>query len=190
VAGCERHRIVSFNYEVLVVLVVLVAASFIPTETVSFDRFDRFVVPTFRIAHCETVRLPPKPLRIPLPSFGHPAMAAASPPERKTFRIGALTGFLPLSDDIVSTRGQKLPALIQSRSTTNLSDASKFRQGNARGRGAHEGADDEESVHERWSGEEPHRHLQRLMSVSAEVLNSPQVRSMRLIGQNNPRYQW
>jgi hypothetical protein len=117
-------------------------------------------------------------------------MAATSPPERKTFRIGARTGFLPLSGDIVSTRGHKLPGLIQSRSSTNLSDPSKFRKGIARGRGAHEGTDDEESVHERWGGEEPHRQLQRLMSVSAEVLKSPQVRSMRLIGQNNPRYQW
>ncbi|MCJ1247502.1 hypothetical protein MMC30_004716 [Trapelia coarctata] len=117
-------------------------------------------------------------------------MAAASPPERKTFRIGALTGFLPLSDDLVSTRGQKLPGLIQSWSTTNLNDSSKSRKGSIRGHAAYEGTDDEESVHERWSGEEPNRPLARLMSVSAEVLNSPKVRSMRLIGQNNPRYQW
>jgi len=118
-------------------------------------------------------------------------MAATSPPERKTFRIGALAGFLPLSDDIVSTRGQKLPGLIQSTSATNLSDLSKFRRGSARGRAAFEGADDEESAHERWSDEEPNRSsLARLLSASAEVLNSPQVRSMRLIGQNNPRYQW
>ena len=152
------------------------------------DRYD--CVASFPPRRCAS---PPQPLRIHHPSSWPPAMAAASPPERKTFRIGAPTGFLPLSDDIVSTRGQRLPGLIQSRSATNLSDPSRFRKGrqsSISGRGAYEGPDDEESAHERRSGEGPNRPMQRLLSVSAEVLNSPQVRSMRLIGQNNPRYQW
>ena len=126
-------------------------------------------------------------------------MTESSPPRSTPFRIGALPGFLPLSEDLVSgsTRGQKLPALIQSRSTANLSDARNEarRPPSFRARTGYDGQDDEESRGDassrRGSLEEPaKKRLQRLMTVGAEVLMTPQMRSMRLIGNTNPRYQW
>ena len=34
------------------------------------------------------------------------------------------------------------------------------------------------------------RGLERRLSAGAQVLMTPQMRSMRLIGNSNPRYQW
>ncbi|MCJ1414993.1 hypothetical protein MMC32_001323 [Xylographa parallela] len=127
-------------------------------------------------------------------------MVESSTPRNAAFRNGAVPGFSPLSEDLVpgSTRGQKLPALIQSRSTANLHDIRSQAprpSGISRARTGYDGPDDEESrVHEnsrRGSLEEASKkRLQRLMSVGAEVLMTPQMRSMRLIGNTNPRYQW
>ncbi|MCJ1397100.1 hypothetical protein MMC11_000292 [Xylographa trunciseda] len=127
-------------------------------------------------------------------------MADSSPPRSAPFRIGAFPGFLPLSEDLVSgsTRGQKLPALIQSRSTANLHDVrnqARRRPSFSRARTGYDGQDDEESrgdVESRRGSLEDasKKRLQRLMSVGAEVLMTPQMRSMRLIGNSNPRYQW
>ncbi|MCJ1377419.1 hypothetical protein MMC17_000514, partial [Xylographa soralifera] len=105
-------------------------------------------------------------------------MAESSPPRNAPFRVGALPGFSPLSEDLIpgSTRGQKLPALIQSRSTTNLHDfRSQARRPSSfsRARTGYDGQDDEESRGEensrRGSLEEvSKKRLQRLMSVGAE----------------------
>ncbi|MCJ1396394.1 hypothetical protein MMC18_009284 [Xylographa bjoerkii] len=127
-------------------------------------------------------------------------MAESSPPRSAPFRIGALPGFLPLSEELVSgsTRGQKLPALIQSRSTANLHE---FRNqarrplGVSRARTGYDGQDDAESWGDENSrrgslDEAPKKRLQRLMSVGAEVLMTPQMRSMRLIGNSNPRREY
>ena len=120
-------------------------------------------------------------------------MAGTSPPPRdQSFRIGALTGFLPLSDELVSTRGQKLPKLIQSRSVASFSKYQARRPSSIKIDG-HDGHEDGESdadefARQRAGGRSP--ALRRLMSVGAEVLNTPQMRSMRLIGNSNPRYQW
>lgn len=119
---------------------------------------------------------------------------AISPPRNPTFRLNGLKGFLPLADDGVSTRGQALTSLIQSRSSASLQDlrphVSPRRHSNYRtsdeesdggltkvrsaGSGAREGSDREE----------------RRSNAGAQALMTPQMRSMRLIGSSNPRYQW
>lgn len=123
------------------------------------------------------------------------AMAeGTSPPRSSAFRLGGLKSFLPLSDDVVSTRGQALSSLIQSRSSASLQElrphVSPRRQSNYRtsdeesdggltkvrsgGSGAREGSDREE----------------RRINAGVQALMTPQMRSMRLIGNSNPRYQW
>ncbi len=118
-----------------------------------------------------------------------------SPPRNPKIRLGGLKSFLPLApDDGVSTRGQALTSLIQNRSSGSLQElrphASPRRQSNYRtsdeesdlgltrvrsqGSGAREGSDREE----------------RRSNAGAQALMMPQMRSMRLIGNSNPRYQW
>ncbi|CAD6574601.1 MAG: hypothetical protein ASARMPREDX12_008687 [Alectoria sarmentosa] len=129
-------------------------------------------------------------------------MAAESSPRPKSYRIGSLRGFLPLSDtsSSFSTRGQKLPSLLQSRSTTNAKDL--WAQTPQRRSATPETNEDDESDVERdadggYDGPSPaksrlSRMNRRMSAVSdgGEVLMTPQMRSLRLIGSNNPRYQW
>ena len=96
---------------------------------------------------------------------------ANSPPRTPLFRIGSLSGFLPLSD---STRGQRLPGLLHSsphrpRSLFHEDDAD----------------DVERDAEDRGSAVQ-----HRLSFAAREVLNTPQMRSMRLIGNSNKRYEW
>lgn len=106
-------------------------------------------------------------------------------------RISNLRGFLPLSDDLVSTRGQTLPSLIQNRSSASLKDLrGSF---GPRRYGNHSYESDEELDVERdeeGSIKETRIGVNRRMSNVSQVLNTPQMRSMRLIGNSNPRYQW
>lgn len=129
-------------------------------------------------------------------------MTDDSSPRPKSYRIGSLRGFLPLSDtsNAFSTRGQKLPSLLQSRSTTNVRDL--WAQTQQRRSATPETNEDDESDVERdadggYDGPSPAKSRQskmdrRMSGVSdgGEVLMTPQMRSMRLIGSNNPRYQW
>ena len=129
-------------------------------------------------------------------------MAEGSSPRPKSYRIGSLRGFLPLSDtnSPLSTRGQKLPSLLQSRSTTNAKDL--WAQPPQRRSATPETNEDDESDVERdadggYDGPSPAKSRlskmdRRMSGVSdgGEVLMTPQMRSMRLIGSNNPRYQW
>ena len=129
-------------------------------------------------------------------------MADDSSPRPKSYRIGSLRGFLPLSDtsNSFSTRGQKLPSLIQSRSTVNAKDL--WAQPAQRRSETPDSNEDDESNVERgadggYDGLSPAKgrlsKMDRKMSgVSdgGEVLMTPQMRSMRLIGSNNPRYKW
>jgi cation diffusion facilitator family transporter len=111
----------------------------------------------------------------------------SSPAKSQTYRIGGLSGFIPLNEDpvAISTRGQRLPSLLHSSSSTSIFTLPW--------RGAKRrnslGEDDEE----RGSFEENRRpspaELQRRESV-LEALMTPQMRSMRLIGNSNPRYHW
>lgn len=125
-----------------------------------------------------------------------------SPPRPQSYRIGSLRGFLPLSDtsNAFSTRGQKLPSLLQSRSTNNAKDV--WAQTPPRRSATPETTEDDGSDVERYAdggndGPSPAKSRftktdRRMSGVSdgSEVLMTPQMRSMRLIGSNNPRYQW
>jgi cation diffusion facilitator family transporter len=132
-------------------------------------------------------------------------MADDSPPRPKSYRIGSLRGFLPLSDSdsTFSTRGQALPSLIQSRSSANIKelrtqalhrrsetpetngDEDHDNEADADGGGTGHGGP---SPAKSWLG----RGGRRMSAIGdgGEVLMTPQMRSMRLIGNSNPRYRW
>ena len=129
-------------------------------------------------------------------------MTDDSSPRPNSYRIGSLRGFLPLSDtsNAFSTRGQKLPSLLQSRSAANAKDL--WTQTPQRRSATPETNGDDESDVERdadggYDGPSPSKSRtskvdRRMSGVSdgGEVLMNPQMRSMRLIGDNNPRYRW
>ncbi|KAA6416093.1 MAG: cation efflux family [Lasallia pustulata] len=95
------------------------------------------------------------------------------------FRITRLRQFLPLSDDVISTRGQSLPSLIRSISTASLHDLrlqGPQRRPSRVARGEEGGEMDIERNCDSRKGE--------------DARMTPQMRSMRLIGNSNPRYQW
>jgi hypothetical protein len=114
----------------------------------------------------------------------------SSPRDRRP----GLRAFLPLSEEIsFSTRGQNLPGLMRSLSSTPRR-ASTYR--------GYETVSDEETI--RRSGETERRRSwdfdtfeerrlpgeERRVSNAALVLMTPQMRSQRLIGNSNPRYKW
>lgn len=119
-------------------------------------------------------------------------MGNNSPPRTtnpsSNYRIGALDGFIPLSEEPapITTRGQRLPALI-----SRHSNASLFALGGQSfpRKSSHIDLHDEEDG---LSLDRDHRQLpvERRSSVGPDVLATPQMRSMRLIGNSNPRYQW
>lgn len=119
--------------------------------------------------------------------------ASASPPRRPSIRIGGPRGFLPLvSDDALSTRGQTLPGLLRDRSTTSLRNLA---HGIPRRRTSMiDGEDNDEEAGARSiqyaSSFEGAERDGRRVSIGGQVLMTPQMRSMRLIGSSNPRYQW
>ncbi len=137
----------------------------------------------------------------------------------RVYRINAVSAFLPLnhsdalhtsSDGLASaysTRGSHLPSLIQSRSSATLasarpkSGAGWVKRTNSvsaaempllRKRRDSDGSDDVlEIAHSSaagWGGGDDGES--RRLSYAASILNTPQVRSQRLIGSTNPRYQW
>lgn len=125
----------------------------------------------------------------------------APPPDRPpVLQKGSLRGFLPLNDTAVSTRGQKLPGLIQNRSTNNIKDWKKRRQITIEGESDHEAGDIEANRDGAESKADTSAALRKksimssrrgsAMSEISQVMNTPQMRSMRLIGKNNPRYEW
>lgn len=126
-------------------------------------------------------------------------MDAPTTPQRPHYQLGHLSSFIPLNDDTpaVSTRGQRLPSLLQSRSNASLFSLPKRRQAQARRDSFHshqsnededEASDDLEPIR-KWRT--PAMEVDgRRMSLGPEILLTPQMRSMRLIGYNNPRYQW
>ncbi|KAI4178976.1 MAG: hypothetical protein LQ348_005487 [Seirophora lacunosa] len=127
-------------------------------------------------------------------------MANSSPDKPPVVRLGTLRGFLPLAGDSVSTRGQTLPSLIQSRSSASLRDVRAYL--NQRKASVYHHETDEEPDVERngglrqsqRNGQSPasnkNGRLERRTSNASETLMTPQMRSMRLIGNSNPRYQW
>ena len=119
-------------------------------------------------------------------------MADSTTGRPSPIRIGNLRGFLPLSEELVSTRGQSLPSLIQNRSSASLKDL-RGPYGPSRKHGKYNYESDEEMDIERdvdASIRESRMGGNRRMSNGSQALNTPQMRSMRLIGNSNPRYQW
>ncbi|KAL8675326.1 MAG: hypothetical protein Q9168_000283 [Polycauliona sp. 1 TL-2023] len=123
---------------------------------------------------------------------------ASSPPDKPSIvRLGTLRGFLPLASDAVSTRGQNLPSLIQSRSSASLRDVRAVLQQRKHSL-YHDDTDDEADLERDASSRDVQKERQspgkrtaeRKTSNASEVLLTPQMRSMRLIGNSNPRYQW
>ena len=88
----------------------------------------------------------------------------------------------------LSTRGQNLPAIIQRRSVTNLEELRGLdNASNGFGSdGTNPSARDRRPSFN-LSGISPQRKNSLL---GADLLQTPQMRSMRLIGNNNPRYKW
>lgn len=121
-------------------------------------------------------------------------------------RLGSLQGFLPLSpDDLASTRGQKLPSLLQDRSSAKQKDVRAQPQqrrlasyvgsatgGRDRGSDYGRGVEKEGDMHTSVSSCVPTAsdRATRNTSNASEILMTPQLRSQRLIGSNNSRYQW
>ncbi|KAF7514033.1 hypothetical protein GJ744_006647 [Endocarpon pusillum] len=107
----------------------------------------------------------------------------ASPPKLPC-RLGGLINFIPLNEESpMSTRGQRLPDILQQRSSLTF--------GRRERRSSCTKSDDEargprDEVHRLWPGD---IDLPRMASVH-ELLMTPQMRSMRLIGNSNPRYKW
>ena len=129
-------------------------------------------------------------------------MAEITPPRPKSYRIGSLQSFLPLSDTY-STRRQKLPSILQSRSSSNIKDLrgqTAQRRSDTPGMEGDEESDVERDGDIRDSGfldrstknNRPGRGARRSSGISdgSDVLMTPQMRSMRLIGNSNPRYRW
>ena len=116
----------------------------------------------------------------------------ASPPNAPQHRIGGLHGFIPLSEDMpaVSTRGQRLPRLISSRSSNALftpQRQSLIRRGSV-ALGSDRGDEESRST---WEELRPPNESDLRRTVAPpDALMTPQMRSMRLIGNSNPRYRW
>ncbi|KAJ9662353.1 hypothetical protein H2198_001487 [Neophaeococcomyces mojaviensis] len=125
---------------------------------------------------------------------------------RPRYALGGLSGFIPLQQDDdrdrgLSTRGQRLPSIIQSRSTTNLFSLGRS---STRSRALSFSSDELDPIMAASEMGAPlskrptlrhtpsaYDHLdERRNTHAAEVLMTPQMRSMRLIGNNNPRYRW
>lgn len=116
------------------------------------------------------------------------AELSTSPP--RGLRGSGLTGFIPLNEEIPpgSTRGQRLPGLIQSRSNTSLFNLRDQAGSLVRAGSFAKISDEEGGIHPRRPSYGDHDA--RRMSLTPDVLMTPQMRSMRLIGNSNPRYRW
>ncbi|KAL8764030.1 MAG: hypothetical protein Q9184_000318 [Pyrenodesmia sp. 2 TL-2023] len=117
-------------------------------------------------------------------------MANSSPEKQPNVRLGTLRGFLPLATDSVSTRGQNLPSLIQSRSSASLRDVRAYLN-QRKASVYHDETDEEPDIERDGDARVSQKHKpDRRASNASDVLMTPQMRSMRLIGNSNPRYQW
>lgn len=129
--------------------------------------------------------------------------ASTSP---RLYRSSTLKDFLPLNEEAsISTRGQHLPGILSSRSNTNIAALRKsaFRRSSSIGPDdlPRRRSQESERQHDveaqrkalmavRGGTEDNDDRNDRKMSTAASVLNTPQMRSQRLIGNSNPRYKW
>jgi hypothetical protein len=115
--------------------------------------------------------------------------SSSSSPPKTMGRIGRMgfSGWLPLSTESTSpmvTHGQgALTRLIRNQSNASLVT---LRRPSASLRGR-DPLDDEEQVSQADDRDDNARSEERRLSA---VLNGPQMRSQRLIGNSNPRYKW
>jgi divalent metal cation (Fe/Co/Zn/Cd) transporter len=133
---------------------------------------------------------------------------------RTHYRLGGLSTFIPLNEEeaalgqpaLGQPRTQRLPSLFQTRSTTSLFNyerrieqpaalkrRSSFHSASSVDEDPERGLDDE--LPSMGEGSPLRRRIThdtdpRRMSLGPEILNTPQMRSMRLIGNSNPRYRW
>jgi hypothetical protein len=116
----------------------------------------------------------------------------SSPPKPYAgYRLGGLSSFLPLNEDAaLSTRGQRLPSLIQSRSSNALSTLGKYRSRLNSSQGISTGDEEARPAQDEIRRPSLTEIDARRMSANADILNTPHIRSMRLIGNSNPRYRW
>jgi len=120
-----------------------------------------------------------------------------SPPQYG--RIARPTGYLPLNTEDahpMATNGKGvLNTLIKSRSHTSLTNLHRRPSSFREGRDTPEVFDEENSGLERFrrnsrefdESDDFKRSEERRLS---DLLNGPQMRSQRLIGNSNPRYRW
>ncbi|CAD0086903.1 unnamed protein product [Aureobasidium vineae] len=128
----------------------------------------------------------------------------STPSSSKRVSSSGAKSFLPLSEEsALSTRGQHLPQLIRERSTTHAPVVTGRRRrssldGNfAPGTSLEDGAavsDNEpptpQQARFRATANDQNSDVSRRLSSGAVALMTPQMRSMRLIGNSNPRYRW
>ena len=128
-----------------------------------------------------------------------PESYSTTPPPSQGIRVGPLRDFLPHADDPLSTRGQKLPALIQNRSNASLNELlgqlQYRRRSSLRGSLGEYIQDRDGYGVEGGDRENVMSPGQKKLSLATALLNTPQMRSIRLIGNSNPRhsdprYQW
>ena len=115
---------------------------------------------------------------------------SASPPSLPSFHFGDMNGFLPLNEETaVSTRGQRLPGLLRNRSSQSLQSnvAPTTRRLSMTRSHDEEDGNAAGMIGYRLPGGDV---ADRKMSMGAEILMTPQMRSQRLIGNSNPRYRW
>ena len=130
---------------------------------------------------------------------------SSSPDISKLSRFAHLRGFVPHSSEepSISTRGQALSGLLQSTSTTSLS-ALRKRHHLPRRRSSFGENVERQTSHDSGDNDIPELQSRvltthwgggiedfddRKMSIPASLV-TPQMRSQRLIGYNNPRYRW
>jgi cation diffusion facilitator family transporter len=90
--------------------------------------------------------------------------------------------FLPNEATAISTRGHQLPSLLNKTRRPSTIRSSERRGSDT---------DDEDLEAYRNGLAMPYdRDSDRRSSIGAHVLNTPQMRSQRLIGNSNPRYKW
>jgi len=118
-------------------------------------------------------------------------------------RISRLKAFIPLSEEgSYSTRGQKLPNIIRNRPAANLPELQR-RTSTSRKQSTPVKKGDIDLENGVQDGEEQGQPMpppdfplpkpgeaDRRSGTAAAVLNTPQMRSQRLIGNSNPRYEW
>jgi hypothetical protein len=118
-------------------------------------------------------------------SVSTPPKQPPSPGVARSASLPRTKLFLPLTSDsstTISTRGSHLPSLFTRRPSTLRSNE---RRGSI--------TDEEEEDLETFKAAlmMPYdRDPERRSSAAASILNTPQMRSQRLIGNSNPRYKW